>query len=98
MFFVGEPRVGQASPPGPLSTMWRGGVAPGPGLRVALDCGLRRNDRRLGAVNRAPTQKTYPCEEGRGRRGRAAVGRLIEDGVVGRVGLRPMWASLGRAQ
>ena len=41
---------GQTSPPGPLSTMWRGGV----------DSRFRGNDGRQGAMKRAPT-KNYPC-------------------------------------
>ena len=46
----------------------------GRGPRIALDCGpvsgygacFRRNDERLGAINRAPTRKTYPYQEGAG--------------------------------
>ena len=38
----------------------------GRGPRIALDCGLRRNDERLGAINRAPTRKIYPYQEGAG--------------------------------
>ena len=29
---------------------------------MALDSGFRRNDKRLGAIHRAPTQKTYPYQ------------------------------------
>ena len=32
------------------------------GRGEGLDCGLRRNDERLGAIYRAPTRETYPCE------------------------------------
>ena len=29
---------------------------------MALDGGLRCNDQHLGAMNYAPTEKTYPCQ------------------------------------
>ena len=58
-FFCGEPRAGQTSPPGPLSTWWRGGITLGPGPMMALDCGFCCNGQRLGAMNHAPTKNTF---------------------------------------
>ena len=39
-----------------------------------MDSRWRGNDGGLGAMNRAPTSKTYPCEGGLGGQGAAAAG------------------------
>ena len=50
----------------PLHHVERGRRAWNRPYRIALDCGLRRNDGRLGAIHRAPTQKTYPGQVSQG--------------------------------
>ena len=52
-------RGGGPHPPAPSPTFGEGVEGPDRGLRMGLDCGLRRNDEGRGAVNRAPT-KTLP--------------------------------------
>ena len=46
-------------PPAPSPTFGEGVEGLGRGPRMGLDCGLRRNDGGVGAINRAPTAWLY---------------------------------------
>ena len=52
----GGPLVPVARPPLGRNRALASAMCGGWGARIALDCGLRRNDECLGAINRAPTK------------------------------------------
>ena len=71
--------------PAPSPNVGEGESTPHPNplpVGEGVDSRLRGNDQRLGAMNRTPTGKTYPCQ-GRGVRG-GPLRHLLTPGMDGR--------------